>query len=128
VTTTPPDVRHEDLITASRVKGTAVFNLDGDRIGHVEELSIERESGQVRYALMSFGGFLGIGDKLHPIPWRLLKYNTTHIGYVIPLNRKELEDAPNYTAEELAAYGGHDMDYREGVYAYYGRYGIAPYW
>ncbi len=125
---TPPEAVHEDLIIASRVKNTSVFNVGGDRIGHIEDLSISRETGQVRYALMSFGGFLGIGDKLHPIPWRLLKYNTTWIGYVIPLSKAELETAPHYTAEELAAYGGRDIDYREGVYAYYGRYGIAPYW
>ncbi|MGE0828654.1 MAG: PRC-barrel domain-containing protein, partial [Hyphomonadaceae bacterium] len=64
-----------DLILASRVEHTPVYNLSGDRIGHVEDLSIETISGQVRYALMSCGGFLGIGDRLHPLPWDVLDYD-----------------------------------------------------
>lgn len=124
----PPDARHENLIVASRVKGASVFNLDGDRIGHIDDLSIERQSGQVRYALMSFGGFLGIGEKLHPLPWSVLKYNTEKMGYSVPLSRAELENAPSYTVDELAAYGGQDVDYRERLYQYYQPFGATPYW
>jgi len=52
-----------------------VFNTAGERIGHVEDLSIHKVSGQVVYALMSFGGFLGIGEQIHPLPWSVLDYN-----------------------------------------------------
>jgi sporulation protein YlmC with PRC-barrel domain len=127
-TATRPGASHDELITASRVKSTQVMNSSGDKIGHVEDLSIERESGRVRYALMSFGGFLGIGDKLHPLPWNVLKYNTERGGYVVPLSKEELTDAPSYTAAELAAYGGHDIEFRDDLYTYYHRFGAVPYW
>jgi sporulation protein YlmC with PRC-barrel domain len=66
------DTPEHELIVASRVKGAAVYNGAGERIGHIEDLSIDKTSGVVRYALLSAGGFLGIGDKLHPLPWAVL--------------------------------------------------------
>ena len=112
------------LITASRIKDTAVFNSFGDKIGTVADMSIERTTGQVTYALMSFGGFLGIGEKFHPLPWDVLKYSTERNGYVIPLTKEELQDAPSYTSEQLTAYGGEDMDYRDSVRRYYSRFAV----
>jgi len=82
------------LILGSRVDGTPVFNKAGDRIGHVDDLSIERVSGKVVYAIMSFGGFLGIGERFHPIPWSLLDYDREQGGYIVPLDRAALEGAP----------------------------------
>lgn len=117
-----------DLILASRVEHTPVYNLSGDRIGHVEDLSIEKISGQVRYALMSCGGFLGIGDRLHPLPWDVLDYDPEKGGYVAPLSKEELKLAPNYSAEELAAFGGQDVSYRDQVFTYYAPFGAVPYW
>ena len=116
-----------DLILASRVKNTPVFNSYGDKIGHIEDLSIARGSGKIRYALMSFGGFLGIGEKFHPLPWSVLSYDKEREGYSLPLTKEQLSDAPSYTAEELAAYGGHDVAYSENIYKYYARFGAAPY-
>jgi sporulation protein YlmC with PRC-barrel domain len=123
-----PDGAHEELIIASRVEKTPVINSYGDKIGHIEDLSIERESGRVRYALMSFGGFLGMGDKLHPLPWSVLKYDQDRRGYVVPLTKEELSDAPSYSAEELTDYGGRDIEFRDDLYAYYRRFGAAPHW
>ena len=68
VSGTPVETSHR-LILGSRVNGTPVFNKEGERIGHVDDLSIERGTGRVVYAIMSFGGFLGIGEKFHPLPW-----------------------------------------------------------
>lgn len=119
---------NDNLITASRVKGTDVYNSAGERIGHVEDLSIEKSSGQVRYALMSFGGFLGIGDKLHPLPWQVLNYDEEKNGYIVPLDKAALSAAPNYSSEELQAFGGADVSYRDTLFSYYSRYGAAPYW
>lgn len=110
------------LITASRIKDTAVFNSYGDQIGTVIDMSIDRSTGQVIYALMSFGGFLGIGEKFHPLPWDVLKYDTERDGYVIPLTKEELESAPNYSSEQLTAYGGEDVSYRDSVGQYYSRF------
>src|SRR6185436_2737416 len=98
------------LITASRVKDAPVYNKAGDRIGHIEDLSIDKLSGQVVYALMSFGGFLGIGEKFHPLPWNVLDYEKEQDGYVVPLTKAELEGAPSYTADELEQFGAGERD------------------
>lgn len=116
------------LITARRVNGTPVFNLTGDRIGHIEDLSIGKASGQVVYALMSFGGFLGIGERFHPLPWSVLKYDVGKDGYVVPLDKAQLKTAPSYTKDELEAFGGEDHTYRDALFEYYGSYGAIRYW
>lgn len=121
-------VSDHSLITSRRVTDTPVYNAAGDKIGRIEDLSIDKVSGQVRYALLSFGGFLGIGEKYHPLPWSVLDYDTNKDGYVVPLSKAQLEAAPNYSLSELEAFGGGDRSYREGVYAYYGAYGALPYW
>jgi len=117
------------LILGSRVDGTPVFNKAGDRIGHVDDLSIERVSGKVVYAIMSFGGFLGIGERFHPIPWSLLDYDREQGGYIVPLDRAALEGAPYYERAELVALGGPShLIYGERIFDYYGPYGPLPYW
>ncbi len=117
------------LILASRVTGTPVYSRSGERIGHVDDLSIEKQSGRVIYAIMSFGGFLGIGEKVHPIPWSMLDYDPDRGGYVVPLDRTELEGAPRYAPDELVALGGASHQYHgERIFEYYGPYGPLPYW
>ena len=115
------------LILASRVEGTPVFNKAGETIGHIDDLSIERVGGRVVYAIMSFGGFLGIGEKFHPIPWSLLDYDTERGGYVVPLDKAELEGAPHYERDELVALGGPShQNYGDRIFQYYGAYGPLP--
>jgi sporulation protein YlmC with PRC-barrel domain len=117
------------LILASRVTGTPVFDSAGNRLGHVDDLSIEKADGRVVYAIMSFGGFLGIGGKFHPLPWELLDYDMERAGFVVPLDPSELKDAPHYDAEELRNLGGADHRlYGERIFGFYGPYGAAPYW
>ena len=115
-----------DLIASSRVNGTPVFNPAGDRIAHVEDLSIHKVSGQVIYAILSFGGFLGIGEKFHPIPWSVLDYDPAQNGYVVALTKEELERAPTLTSEQLEELGADDA-WRTSLFEYYGRYGAIPY-
>ncbi|MGK6356802.1 PRC-barrel domain-containing protein [Sphingomonas sp. DT-207] len=117
------------LILSSRVIKTPVFNREGTRLGHVDDLSIEKTSGRTIYAIMSFGGFLGIGEKFNPVPWSLLDYDIERGGFVVPLDEAELRDAPNYDAEELRKLGGEDYrQYRDTIFGYYGPYGAMPYW
>jgi sporulation protein YlmC with PRC-barrel domain len=116
------------LITASRVEGTPVFNGQGDRIGHIEDLSIDKVSGKVRYALLSFGGFLGVAARIHPIPWDVLNYDLALEGYVVNLTHEELDKAPSYGKDELEGFGAGDQVYRDRLFSYYGQYGAMPYW
>ena len=76
---------HHPLVLSSRVVGTPVYDRGGTRLGHVDDLSIEKESGRVIYAIMSFGGFLGIGEKFHPVPWSLLDYDLERGGFAVPI-------------------------------------------
>lgn len=116
------------LILASRVSGTPVFDSTGKRIGHIDDLSIERVSGEVIYAILSFGGFLGIGEKYHPLPWSLLDYDSERGGYVVALDKAALEAAPYYDLLELGELGGPAREaYGERIFGYYGPYGSMPY-
>jgi hypothetical protein len=84
------------LISADQVKGTEVYDLAGDRLGSVDDIMIDKVSGRAIYAVMAFGGFLGLGEKRHPLPWATLKYDAELGGYVVDLDKQKLADAPHY--------------------------------
>ena len=84
------------LIAASKVNGTSVYNRGGEKLGSVYDVLIDKRSGKAAYAIMSFGGFLGLGEKYHPLPWKMLTYDTRLGGYVVDLDRDKLENAPSY--------------------------------
>lgn len=117
--------KQSNLILASRVLGTPVFTIDGERLGHVDDISIDRNTGQSIYGLMSFGGFLGIGEKFHPLPWDILQFQPDVGGFVVPLTKDELKEAPHYTQEELEALGGAHHHVRDTeVLDFYATYGV----
>ncbi len=89
-----------DLIASNKVEGTAVYNRQGEKLGEVYNFMVGKRSGEVAYAIMSFGGFLGIGQKYHPLPWNALTYDTGKKGYVIDANKERLMGAPSYQAGE----------------------------
>jgi len=105
------------LIAAEKVNGTEVYNLEGDKLGEVEDVMIDKISGQVAYAVLSFGGFLGMGDKHYPLPWSTLKYDTQKGGYVINLDKDKLKNAPSIDRDSDFAW---TADYGRGVDRYYG--------
>jgi hypothetical protein len=100
-----PESRHE-MILASRVVEAPVLNRAGERIGHVADLSIHKQSGEAIYAILSFGGFLGLGERWHPVPWPLLEYDAGLGGYVLPIDTEDLKKAPSLSREELEDLGG----------------------
>jgi hypothetical protein len=110
------------LISSDKVVGTAVYNPQGEHLGSVYNLMVDKISGQVAYAVMSFGGFLGIGESYHPLPWRLLKYDVRQGGYVVDLDRRRLEGAPSYTASSLPSWSDRTYGHRVDEY-----YGVPPY-
>ncbi len=106
-----------DVISSDKVQGTAVYNGAGDKLGSIDELMIDKRSGQIRYAVLEFGGFLGVGTDRYPIPWNMLKYDTALAGYLVPLDKAKLERAPKYAQNNVPSY---DVDYGEKVHSYYG--------
>jgi sporulation protein YlmC with PRC-barrel domain len=95
------------LIAASKVEGTAVYNRQGESLGSVYDVMIDKRSGDVAYAVMSFGGFLGIGQSYHPVPWDMLDYDERQGGYVVDLTREVLEKAPSYAQGQEPNWGDH---------------------
>ena len=91
-----------NLIAAERVNGTDVYNTRGEKLGHVKDIMIDKVSGKAIYAIMSFGGFLGMGEKQHPLPWQTLKYDPRQGGYVVGLDKRTLEQAPTYEGAEFS--------------------------
>ena len=84
------------LIASNKVEGTPVYKRDGDQLGNVYNFMVDKYTGQVAYAVMSFGGFLGLGESYHPLPWKVLAYDTRLEGYVIDLDTERLKNAPRY--------------------------------
>ena len=112
------------LIAAEKVRGTAVYNSAGDNLGSIHDLMIDKRAGRVAYAVMSFGGFLGIGEKFHPLPWKVLTYDESKGGYNIDLTSDQLRDAPSYSQDELTGFAARANDHR--VDTYYGGLGYPP--
>jgi len=105
------------VISSDHVEGTKVYDTTGDKLGSIDDLMIDKVSGQVRYAVLEFGGFLGIGTDRYPLPWNMLKYDTVKEGYVVPLDKDRLKGAPRYPSEQRPDY---DDAYARRVNDYYG--------
>ena len=111
-----------DLIGSDKVEGTAVYRSNGDKIGQIERIMLEKVSGKVAYAVMSFGGFLGLGHEHYPVPWSRLTYNTRLGGYEVNISDQELKGAPKYDPERDFDWG---PEQGRRVYDYYN---VSPYW
>ena len=111
------------LISSDKVEGTAVYNCQEQKLGSVHNFMVDKVTGQVAYAIMSFGGFLGIGEKYHPLPWRVLTYDERLGGYVIDLDRGQLEAAPTYEPSYDPNWA--DRSYGNRIDDYYG---VPSYW
>ncbi len=108
------------VITSDRVNGTAVFGSDGTQVGSIDHLVIDKVSGRITYAVMGFGGFLGLGQAEHPIPWAALTYDTNLGGYVTAITEEQLRGAP---ARDDNWY--RDRQWEERTYSHYG---LPYYW
>ena len=105
------------LIASNKVEGTDVYNRAGEQLGEVYNFMVDKYSGQVAYAVMSFGGFLGIGEKYHPLPWKVLTYDTGLSGYVVDLDEETLRGAPAFGRHESPEWGSRNWDRR--IHDYY---------
>lgn len=91
------------LIAADKVEGTAVFDRKGDRLGTIKDIYIDKISGKAEYASMAVGGVIGMGARYHPVPWSILDYDPTKNGFVVPLEKTDLEATPAYDEQALYA-------------------------
>jgi sporulation protein YlmC with PRC-barrel domain len=112
-----PDRR---LISSNDVQGTTVYDMKGTKIGSIDHLMIEKQSGRVGYAVMSFGGFLGLGHSHYPVPWSALKYSPEQGGYVTGVTEQQLKDAPQFSDDSWM-----DRDWESRTYKHYN---ATPYW
>ena len=112
-----------DVISSDRVEGTAVYDAAGDKLGSINTLMIGKTTGQVSYAVMSFGGFLGIGESYHPLPWNQLKYSTEHDGYVVSLTEDQLRHSPRYDTADESTWARDNRSWPTAVDSYYGTAG-----
>ena len=110
------------LIGSDKVEGTPVYRSNGDRVGQIERIMIDKLSGKVAYAVMSFGGFMGIGEDYYPLPWSLLTYNPRLDGYEVNISEEQLKGAPKYGQHE--SWDWSDRARGQKVYDYYG---VTPY-
>jgi hypothetical protein len=110
------------LIASDRVERTAVRRSDGTKVGIIERLMIDKVSGKVAYAVLSFGGFMSIGVKHIPVPWDRMKYGVSLDAYEINLSDEELSSAPSFEADEEFDWG-----YRDDVIANLNFYRTPPY-
>ena len=108
---------HNPTISSSRVEGTTVYNTHGDTLGSIDDLVIDKRSGQVRYAALEFGGLFGLGADRYPLPWSMLRYDTDKDGYVVDLEKEQLDKAPRYAHRDDSLYSD---DYGRKVYGHYG--------
>jgi sporulation protein YlmC with PRC-barrel domain len=118
-----PEKSHRHVLSASTLKGNDVVNRRGEDLGKIEDLMIDLETGRIAYAVLSFGGFLGMGDKLFAIPWEALTVDTAEKRFVLNVNKELLEraegfDKSNWPDMTDPAWGVEVYDY----------YGYKPYW
>ena len=106
-----------DAIRAKQVIGTTVRDAAGEKIGKIEDIVLDKLSNNIVFAIVGFGGFLGMGEKYHPIPWSALKYDERQGSYVVPFSREMLEAAPADSIDALVA--GNAVAYRDRAYDYY---------
>ena len=111
---------NRQLISSEDVKGTDVYATDGTPIGDVEHLLIDKVSGRVAYAVIRFGGFLGLGHSHYPVPWSALKYDVNLAGYVTGITEHQLRDAPAFSDESWGD--------RNAEAAVHKHYGVPNYW
>lgn len=105
------------LIASNKVEGTSVYNHKGEKLGAIYNFMVDKRSGQVEYAVLQFGGFLGIGSDYYPLPWQVLTYHEREGGYVIDLDKETLNEAPRYAAHAEPDF---DETYGRQIHQFYG--------
>jgi hypothetical protein len=118
-----PTGSDRSLIESDRVEGTEVYGAGDAHIGSIKRLMIDKQSGQVAYAVLGFGGFLGLGEDTYTIPWGKLSYDTGLGGYRTDISEDQVKSAPDFYRDKDYAWS--DRDRERDLHSYYG---VTPYW
>lgn len=113
----PTATGHTSAIRAKKVLGTRVEDRSGNKIGEVEDVILDKQNNSILFAVISFGGFLGMGEKYHPVPWSALDYDEDRGSYVVSYTKEQLQAAPAGSIEELTRDDG--LQFRTRTYDYY---------
>src|SRR3954452_19431653 len=97
---------HTAAIRAKKVIGTTVKNTAGEKIGKVEDIVLDKTANKILFAVVGFGGFLGVEEKYHPIPWSQLDYIESEESYVVPFTKEQLKAAPSDSIDQLTRADG----------------------
>ena len=108
---------HTGAIRAKKVIGTNVTDPAGTKLGQVEDVVLDKQSNNILFAVVGFGGFLGMAEKYHPIPWASLNYDETRNAYVVEYTKEQLKAAPAGSIDELTRSDG--IAFRDRAYDYY---------
>ena len=108
---------HTSAIRAKKVLGTNVKDMSGRKIGEIEDVVLDKQSNNILFAVVGFGGFLGMAEKYHPIPWSALDYDPAENSYVVSYTKEQLQAAPAGSIEELT--GGDGTAFRDRAFDYY---------
>jgi sporulation protein YlmC with PRC-barrel domain len=111
------------VLSATTLEGDKVTNPEGENLGEIKELMIDLDSGRVAYAVLSFGGFLGVGDKYFAVPWEALRLHTDEHKFYLDVPKERLKNAPGFDKNNWPESA--DRSFLSEVYKYYG---YKPYW
>lgn len=106
------------FMSATSLIGDDVYNLQDENLGDVKELMLDMLTGKVAYAVLSFGGFLGMGEKLFAVPWAALKLDTENKRFTLDVNKERLEGAPGFDANNWPDMA--NPEWANGIHSYYG--------
>ena len=113
----PTASAHTAAISTKKVLDKKIKDLTGSTIGEIEDIVLDKLSNNIMFAVVGFGGFLGIGEKYHPLPWSLLNYDESDGNYIVNLSRDQLQAAPAYSIDELTEEDGEK--YRVKAFEFY---------
>lgn len=111
------------LISTSSLNGDNVVNAAGDDLGKIEDIMLDTDNGRVGYAVLSFGGFLGMGDKLFAIPWSALQLDTAEHRFILNVTKERLKAAPGFDKDNWPNMA--DRAWGESIHSHYA---ADPYW
>ena len=106
------------LMGAETLIGNDVYNLEDEDLGDIKEIMLDMDSGEVSYAVLSFGGFLGIADKLFAVPWSALKLDTKNKRFTLDVDKEKLESAPGFDKDNWPDMA--DPTWQDTIHSYYG--------